>query len=404
MFIVTGGAGFIGSAVVRALNHVGETDVLVVDDLRDARKVSNLAGLQIADYADKDDFLRDVERNGLPAGTQVVFHQGANADTTAEDGRAVMRENYSYSKTLLHAAVDARAAFVYASSAAVYGRSRHLLDRNEPNPLSPYAYSKYLLDVYASRLAATAESAVVGLRYHNVYGPGEQHKDGMASVALQFLRQAQNDGEIRVFGAADGYDAGEHRRDWVHVDDVAAVNLFFGFGPVRRGVFDVGTGTPGTFNDVAQLVAEHASTRGETPEIRYVDFPERLLPQYQPYTQADLSPLRAAGFRRPFTSLHQGVTAYLDHLTGCGPRAKAETPSFNPQSLTQMSTNKQKLDVDFCELDVQEVEAYLQEGGRGIGEYAASCGTIKPQDAETTTIIQGSCSSRSSDQIVSDFD
>lgn len=310
MIVVTGGAGFVGSNIVAALNERGERDVVVVDDLRDGRKFSNLADLEIADYLDKDAFIAQIDQDRDPVGRlRAVFHQGACTDTTEWDGRLMMAQNFDYSKRLLHYCIERHIPLIYASSAAVYGAGPVFVE--EPaheRPLNVYGYSKLLFDQYVRRHLHDADSQVVGLRYFNVYGPREAHKAQMASVAWHLHGQVAETGEARLFEGSDGYDAGEQRRDFVYVKDVAAVNLHFLDHPGESGIFNVGTGASQSFNDVARAVIGWHG-RGE---IRYIPFPEHLVGRYQSYTEADITALRRAGFRAPFRSVEQGVRDYLD--------------------------------------------------------------------------------------------
>ncbi len=311
MIVVTGGAGFIGSNVVRALNRAGETDILVVDDLTDGRKFANLVDCSISDYWDRDLFAARLE-SGLGFRPRAVLHQGACAVTTEWDGRYMMESNYRYSTRLLDYCLAEGVALIYASSAAVYGAGR-VFREDQPDaerPLNVYGYSKLLFDQYVRRRLASARSQIVGLRYFNVYGPGEAHKDGMASVACHLYGQIRDDGEARLFEGSDGYEAGEQRRDFVYVDDVAAVNLWFLEHPDVSGVFNVGTGHSETFNDLARAVIDWCG-RGV---IRYVPFPQSLVGRYQSFTEADMSALRNAGCDTPFRGVEAGVRAYLDRL------------------------------------------------------------------------------------------
>jgi ADP-L-glycero-D-manno-heptose 6-epimerase len=226
----------------------------------------------------------------------------------------MMQNNYTYSKTLLHHCLAHGIPFTYASSAAVYGGSGQFAE-NAANelPLNVYGYSKLLFDRYVRRrLAAEPEAQVVGLRYFNVYGPQEQHKGAMASVAWHFNRQLADDGEIRLFEGSGGFTDGEQRRDFVYVDDVCAVNLWFLQHPEVSGVFNVGTGHSQSFNDVANaVIAWHGNGR-----IRYIPFPDQLAGAYQSFTEADLTRLRKVGCEVDFRSVEAGVRAYLDRLAG----------------------------------------------------------------------------------------
>ncbi|MFH0910112.1 MAG: ADP-glyceromanno-heptose 6-epimerase [Planctomycetota bacterium] len=303
MHVVTGGAGFIGSHVVRALNARGLDEILVVDDLSRGDRFRNLAGARIADYLDRDEFRRAIERDALP-GLRAILHQGACVDTTATDGRAMLENNFAYSRVLLHYALRKEIPLVYASSAAVYGAGRRSqpVPENE-NPANVYAFSKLLFDQYVRRLLPQAKATLAGLRYFNVYGPGEAHKGRMASMVYRIYCQLKATGKARLFEGTDGFGDGEQRRDFVFVEDAAEANLFFLDGPARRGVFNVGTGESRSFNEVARAIIRRLG-RGK---IEYIPFPAPLRGKYQSFTEADLAGLRAAGCGLAFTSLEEGI-------------------------------------------------------------------------------------------------
>ncbi len=312
MIVVTGGAGFIGSNLVKALNERGRKDIIVVDDLTDGRKFFNLVDCEIQDYLDVDDFLSLV-KNGSESFDYIdaIFHQGACSTTTEWDGRYMMKVNYEYSKTLLHFCEERNIPFIYASSAAVYGDKVEFKEELAyESPLNVYGYSKFQFDQYVRRLLPTIQSQVVGLRYFNVYGPREQHKGGMASVAFHLNNQMKEKDEVCLFAGCDGYGDGEQRRDFVYVADAVAVNLWFLDNPTVSGIFNVGTGRSQPFNDIAKAVLDWYG-RGE---LRYIPFPDHLRGSYQSFTQANVDALKEVGCDIPFRFVAEGVKQYLDWL------------------------------------------------------------------------------------------
>lgn len=313
MIIVTGGAGFIGSHLLRALNDKGRQDILVVDDLSNGRKFSNLLDAQFHDLMDKDAFLTQVreEPDSFPK-IEAIFHQGACTVTTEWDGRYMMDNNYRYSRTLLEFALARRYPFYYASSAAVYGVGKSFREQEQDErPVNVYGYSKYLFDCYVRRILPRVKSPLAGLRYFNVYGPGESHKGRMASVIFQQYHQLQETGTVKLFAGSDGYGPGEQRRDFIHVRDVVKVNLWL-LNQRVSGLYNVGTGVSHSFNEVARvLLEEHGSG-----SIEYIPFPEALRGSYQSFTEAELSRLREFLDldRVNFTAMPDGVRDYVRHL------------------------------------------------------------------------------------------
>lgn len=312
MIVVTGGAGFIGSNIVKGLNQRGRNDILVVGDLSDGKKFQNLVDCDIADYMDKDDFLNRITTGKRLGKIDAVFHQGACSSTTEWDGRFMLQNNYDYSKAVLHYCMKRKIPFLYASSAAVYGGGQ--VFREDPSyeaPLNVYGYSKLLFDQYVRRQLPKAKSPIVGFRYFNVYGPREQHKGSMVSVAYQLHHQLLEQGKVKLFAGCDGYGDGEQSRDFIYVSDVVDVNLWFLDHPQHSGIFNVGTGASQPFNAIAQAVIDWHG-KGKT---EYIPFPEHLKGCYQSFTQGDIARLRSAGYTKPFKNVAQGVKLYLDWLS-----------------------------------------------------------------------------------------
>lgn len=323
--VVTGAAGFIGSNLVHGLNAIGINEIIAVDDLTDGPKYRNLLGAQLADYFDKDEFYGRFARRELGQ-VDVVFHEGACSDTMEHNGRFMLENNYRRSKDLLDAAQAQGTRLLYASSAATYGGSSTF--REEPRyeqPLNVYGYSKLLFDNIVRRSMRSFQSQVVGFRYFNVYGPREQHKERMASVAFHHFNQFRARGKVELFGEHAGYAAGTQSRDFVFIEDVVAVNLWFLQHPQQTGIFNLGTGRAQPFNEVAVAVVNGCRrSRGEPALtldqqvsqglISYVPFPQALVGKYQSYTQADLTALRAAGCDLQFADVATGVARYVDWL------------------------------------------------------------------------------------------
>ncbi len=312
MIIVTGGAGFIGSNIVKALNERGESDIIVVDNLKNGVKFKNIADCEIADYMDKEAFIERVKvGDEFTRKVKAIFHEGACSSTTEWDGKFMMQNNYDYSKALLHYCLDRKIPYIYASSASVYGAGKVFKESREyEEPINMYAYSKFQFDQYVRRHLPEAKSQVVGFRYFNVYGPREQHKGSMSSVAFHVNNQIKENGKAKLFEGCEGYGNGEQRRDFVYVGDAVDVNLWFMDHPDKSGIFNLGTGRSQTFKEVAEaVIAYHGKG-----EIEYIPFPEHLKGRYQSFTEADINALREAGYDAPFKTVEEGVTAYMKWL------------------------------------------------------------------------------------------
>jgi len=313
MIIVTGGAGFIGSNIVKTLNERGREDILVVDDLKEGVKFRNIADCEIADYWDKDDFLAFIESGkSFPVAVDAIFHEGACSSTIEWDGKYMMQNNFEYSKSLLHYCLEHKIPYLYASSASVYGVGPNFKEERQfEEPLNVYGYSKFLFDQYVRRILPSAESQVVGFRYFNVYGPREQHKGSMSSVAYHLNNQLlAGDEVVRLFEGCDGYGDGEQRRDFVYVSDVVDVNLWCFENPNCSGIFNLGTGRSQSFNDVANAVISYHN-KGK---LEYIPFPDHLKGSYQSFTEADIGALRTVGYSAEFKTVEEGVHAYLAWL------------------------------------------------------------------------------------------
>lgn len=316
MYVVTGGAGFIGSNIVKGLNERGHSDILVVDNLVNGVKFLNIADCDIMDYMDKEDFLEWVRAGrSFPEPLTAIFHEGACSSTTEWDGRYIMRNNYEYSKTLLDYCLQQHIPYLYASSASVYGGGSIFREAREfEAPLNMYAYSKFQFDQYVRRILPQAKSQVAGFRYFNVYGPREGHKGTMSSVAFHLNTQVLAGENPRLFEGCAGYGNGEQRRDFVYVGDVVDVNFWFLDHPDASGIFNLGTGKSQPFNDVARAVIGFHG-KGE---IEYIPFPEHLQGRYQSFTEADIAALRDIGYQASFRSVEEGVKEYMEWLNRDG--------------------------------------------------------------------------------------
>jgi ADP-L-glycero-D-manno-heptose 6-epimerase len=321
MILVTGGAGFIGSNLVRGLNRRGHDDILIVDDLEQGDKHRNLNALRFKDLLDYRDFEARLGSFGAGPRTgeiEAIFHQGACSDTTERDGRFMLRVNYEYSKTLLAFALG-RCPFLYASSAALYGDGKRGFREQEEceEPLNVYAFSKFLFDRHVRSLLPAARTQVAGLRFFNVYGPQENHKGRMASVVFHFHHALTAGKPLSLFEGSAGF-----RRDFVYVEDAVALNLFLLDHPEVSGILNCGTGQAESFETLARTTAAHYPGA----RIEEIPFPDELRGKYQDYTQADLTALRRAGCEHEFTSLEDGVCEYVSILKESDGQHRAPLP------------------------------------------------------------------------------
>ncbi|MDR1888477.1 MAG: ADP-glyceromanno-heptose 6-epimerase [Zoogloeaceae bacterium] len=324
--VVTGAAGFIGSNLVRALNARGEKRIIAVDNLTRADKFKNLVDCEIVDYLDKKEFINRIQHGDFDGEIAAVLHEGACSDTMETDGRYMMENNFRYSTILLDWCLEQEVQFLYASSGATYGGGGVFREaRQFEAPLNIYGYSKFLFDQVVRQRLPDAASQVAGFRYFNVYGPRENHKGRMASVAFHHFQQFRETGRVKLFEGSHGYANGGQLRDFVFVEDVAEVNLFFLENPDKSGIFNLGTGRAQSFNDVAvaavngcralegedALSLEDIIGRGL---LEYIPFPEALKGKYQAFTQADIGRLRAAGYEKSFAPVEEGVARYIQWL------------------------------------------------------------------------------------------
>jgi len=304
MIVVTGGAGFIGSNIVKGLNERGIDGITIVDDLKNSEKHKNLNRLEFVDFVDKDDFIENLS-NFKNIKIEIIFHQGACTNTMEYDGKYMIRNNYEYSKKLLQFAIENKIRFIYASSASVYGNGKNGFreDKMCEYPLNIYAFSKFLFDQYVRRIIDKVGIQIVGLRYFNVYGPQENHKGKMASVVFQFYNQILKEGKIKLFEGSENF-----KRDFIYVKDVVNVNMFFFDNPDKKGIFNCGTGNARSFLDIAKIM-QHLYDKDV--KIEFIPFPEQLKGKYQTFTEADLTNLKATGYGNNFYSLEEGIREYI---------------------------------------------------------------------------------------------
>lgn len=314
IFVVTGGAGFIGANVVLALNERGEDRILIVDHLSQGSKWKNLIGLKFEDYIDREDFLTLIEAEKLD-NIKAIIHLGACSDTTVRDLYFLYKNNYQYSQKLCLYALRHGIRFIYASSAATYGDGA-LGFSDEENllfklkPLNPYGFYKHLFDLWAYQKGFL--KSIVGLKYFNVFGEREFHKGEMRSIALKAYEQIKKEGKVRLFKSYHPqYEDGGQLRDFIYVKDAVEVTLFFLDKPEINGIFNVGTGKARSFKDLV-LAVFHALNL--PPKIEYIEMPEPLRKQYQYFTQADLTKLKKAGYNQPMKELEDAIKEYVNFL------------------------------------------------------------------------------------------
>jgi len=319
MIVVTGGAGFIGSAIVAELNKRGFHEILIVDELASSEKWKNLRALSFVDYLEKEDFLDLVTEDGLPDTVRTIFHMGACSSTTERDVSFLIRNNFEYTKWLALWAHENNVRFIYASSAATYGNGDQGFDDNEDHlhtlrPLNPYGYSKQIFDQWARQQGLLA--SIVGLKYFNVFGPNEYHKGDMRSYVLKGFEQIQATGRLKLFKSGDpGYADGAYVRDFIYVKDAVDMTLFCMDNPEVHGLYNIGTGRARTWNDYVTAIFTALDLDAR---IDYVDMPDSIRNQYQYYTQANMDKLRGAGYDRGCTPLEDAIADYVQNYLSQG--------------------------------------------------------------------------------------
>lgn len=312
MIIVTGGAGFIGSSLVWRLNELGESKIIIVDDLGTDEKWKNLVPLKFDDFVHKDDFISMVLDREFPFETDSIIHMGANSSTTEKDADHLFSNNYLYTKELAQYCLEKNIRFIYASSAATYGDGSLGFDDDENKlgtlrPLNMYGYSKQLFDLWAKRNGAFDK--IVGLKYFNVFGPNEYHKGDMRSVVHKAFEQVRDTGKVRLFKSLNPkYKDGEQLRDFIYIKDAVEMTLFFLDKPNTSGLFNIGSGKARTWND---LVTALFKAMNKPVKIEYIELPQHLQDKYQYFTEANIVKIKKAGFTTPTTSLEDGVADYV---------------------------------------------------------------------------------------------
>jgi ADP-L-glycero-D-manno-heptose 6-epimerase len=312
MIVVTGGAGFIGSAIVWKLNQLGKSNIIIVDELGNDEKWKNLVGLQYEEFINKHDFIEQILDDVIPYNVEAIIHMGANSSTTEKDADHLMNNNFHYTKELASYCIEKNIRFIYASSAATYGDGSFGFEDDELKietlrPLNMYGYSKQLFDIWAKRNSVL--DRIVGLKYFNVYGPNEYHKGDMRSVVHKAFEQVRDTGKVKLFKSLNpNYKDGEQMRDFVYVKDAVDMTLYFLDHTDKNGIFNVGAGKARTWND---LVTSLFNAVGKPVNIEYITLPSHLAEKYQYFTEANLLKIRNAGYKQPTVSLEDGVTDYV---------------------------------------------------------------------------------------------
>ena len=312
MIVVTGGAGFIGSAIVWKLNQRNKTNFIIVDELGQDEKWKNLVGLKYNEFVNKHEFIEQILDDIVPYNIDAIIHMGANSSTTEKDADHLMDNNYHYTQELAKYCLEKNIRFIYASSAATYGDGSLGFNDDESKietlrPLNMYGYSKQLFDLWAKRTGALEK--IVGIKYFNVYGPNEYHKADMRSVVHKAFEQVRDTGKVRLFKSLNPkYKDGEQMRDFVYVKDAVDMTLYFLDHPEKNGLFNVGAGKARTWNDLVKALFDAV---GKPVNIEYIDLPQHLAEKYQYFTEADLTKIRTAGYTNQTISLEDGVLDYV---------------------------------------------------------------------------------------------
>jgi ADP-L-glycero-D-manno-heptose 6-epimerase len=312
MIVVTGGAGFIGSAIVWRLNQLGKDNILVVDELAEDEKWKNLVGLNFTDYLDKDNFIEKIIDGDPDLDIEAIIHMGACSSTTEKDAGYLMHNNFKYTQELAKYCLGNNVRFIYASSAATYGNGEQGYDDNENEldalrPMNMYGYSKQLFDLWAKK--NNLLDKIVGLKFFNVYGPNEFHKGDMRSVVHKAYGQIKETGKVNLFKSyKKDYEDGEQMRDFIYVKDAVDMTLFFLENKDKNGIFNIGTGNARTWNDLVTIIFKSLNKQAN---VEYIEMPESIRDKYQYFTQANLHKLFDAGYDQPITSLEDGINDYV---------------------------------------------------------------------------------------------
>lgn len=312
MIVVTGGAGFIGSAIVWRLNQLGKANIIIVDELGKDEKWKNLVGLKYEDFVNKLEFIEQILDDVIPYNVEAIIHMGANSSTTEKDADHLLDNNYHYTKELAKYCVEKNIRFIYASSAATYGDGSFGFNDDEKiieslRPLNMYGYSKQLFDLWAKRNHIL--DRIVGIKYFNVYGPNEYHKADMRSVVHKAYEQVRDTGKVKLFKSLNPkYKDGEQMRDFVYIKDAVDMTLHFLERQDKNGIFNVGSGKARTWND---LVTALFNAVGKPVNIEYIDLPHHLAEKYQYFTEASLGKIKSSGYNQQTTSLEDGVNDYV---------------------------------------------------------------------------------------------